>query len=102
MNNIQEDISRFRIVANEILRKQADKLREFNESRLISGKLARFTVFNAHLNVLKKGLDSEINSIINNLPNEVSYKYQLENALKSVSAEYINEYLCISFVKEEH
>lgn len=103
MNNIQESVAHFRQAANELLKAQADKLKEFNDSRLISGKLARFTVFNAHLNILRKNLDREIASILNGLSDaEPAQKYELENALRNASVEYVNEYLCISFVKDDY
>jgi hypothetical protein len=102
MNYLEESVVRFKSYADTVLKSETDELARMDESHLISGKLARFTIFNAHLNILKKKLDNETKQIITDAErNNAGEIASLEKQLADLQSEYINEYLCISFVKDQ-
>lgn len=100
MEYIKEHISSFRAFAKEALEEEIAALREIENSLLISGKLARFKVFNTHLNQLQHTLTGKIQAIIQTQGAMPGEKEDLEAALTDITTEYINEYMCSSFLKD--
>lgn len=101
MEYINKHISSFRVFAKDALEEEIAALREIENSLLISGKLARFKVFNTHLEQLQQTLNGKIQSITSNAEVSKDVKEMLEATLNATSAEYINEYMCSSFLKSD-
>ncbi len=102
MNYTERCVNAFKEIGKNLLDTQVAELRNIENSLMISGKLARFKIFNNHLDILQQQLTEEINLMLNNA-NVVDtvQRDELEIMLRAISAEYINEYMCISFLKNE-
>src|SRR4051812_10225921 len=100
-NKVKEQVAAFSKYARELLEEQQVQLKSAKEHHILSGKLARIKVFNEHLDILKDRLHNMVDAMLGSSRSLPPDQYtKLQQALKSISAEYINEYLCISFIKE--
>jgi hypothetical protein len=100
MDHFEMQISHFRETASNLIKIRVIELNKFKHSHLISGKLVRIKIFNAQLDILKKELNEGLRQILNENKGSTDYP-QLEKALSKVYDEYINEYMCVSFIKDE-
>lgn len=101
MSYVEESVSRLKKSADTILAEEALELKRMDESHLISGKMARFTIFNAHLNILKQKLAREIKSVLDEAKQDTSINlHEMEQLLNAVCVYYVNEYMGIDFIKD--
>lgn len=96
MTNLEAQVSRFRVVATELLKERIAELHRYKDSHLITGKLAKIKVFNTQLDIFRQSLNDNIKTIIEENKGDVA----LDAALKSTYDEFVNEYMCLSFVRE--
>ncbi|MCD6012575.1 MAG: hypothetical protein K0Q79_2437 [Flavipsychrobacter sp.] len=99
MNNLETQEARFREMATALLEERITELNKFKDSHFLTGKLARIKAFNSELEVLKRNLNDQIRSILDENKGSSFYS-KLEGALKHIYEEFISEYMCLSFVKD--
>lgn len=99
MNNTETDVSRFRGIANKLLREQVAELKKARDSSLVVGKLAKLQAFNTHLYTFRKELNTQLKLILDE--SQAPAKDMLSAELNKVLEEYINEYMYHGFSREE-
>jgi hypothetical protein len=97
---VEETILLFREYANQVLNEQNQRLKEYDKSYLLSGKLARLKFFNTHLKILKEEINNRIIIILSEHAGTPYYN-KLKKELQDTATEYINEYLFLGFYKEK-
>ncbi|MCW3124101.1 MAG: hypothetical protein JWQ38_3593 [Flavipsychrobacter sp.] len=102
MKYIEDRLLDFRAYAKEQLESHVAELNNIDNNMLMSGKLARIKIFNAHLQSLQKQLD-ERKALLLQQPqvSALNISEELERALAIASNDYINEYMCIRFFKND-
>jgi hypothetical protein len=102
MDHKEDIIACYKEFANKQLREQIAELKKYDSSHLVSGKLARFKMFNEHHEILKTRLNQELMLTLNRCsPRPDMDRGALETSLKALCEEYINEYLCLSFLRKK-
>lgn len=96
----EQTVLEFREYANQVLKEQAECLKESNIDPILIGKLARLKVFNTHLEILKQKLSEKTEYLLSQNVNP-NHHNKLRQQLHSVSVDYIHEYLSLNFDKEE-
>jgi len=99
MDNIEMQISGFRDFANERLKAQVLALNKFKHSHLVSGKLAKIKLFNEQLDIFKNELNQMMRTIVARF--DKGNRAELEAGLSKITDEFVSEYMCLSFIKDD-
>lgn len=101
MNSIEEKVSRFRVMADVLLKEQVAELNRLKENNLLSGKLARITTFNSQLEHFKGKLNESLEVISRESRTDVGHT-KLKSSMMAVYNEYVSEFMCLSFEKDSN
>jgi hypothetical protein len=96
---IEHVIADFKAYSQSVLDEQKQSLDNYTNNNLLDSKLVRLKNVNAYLKELKHKLNEKIEAILSENTSSIERK-ELDRKLRSISTEYINEYMASSFIKK--
>lgn len=100
MNYIDKHVQIFKGYARQALDEQVRQLVAYEQSHLLSGKLDRIRLFNAHQESLKQILSDKIGVMIKAAVEDApGTADELKAHLHIAESDSVNEFLCMTFIK---
>jgi len=96
---IEPTVLAFREYASQVINEYSEILREYDKYHVLNSRLDRLKTFNTNLGLIKEKLGTKIEMLLKEHTTGGN-TLKLRSALESARAEYINEYMCIGFEKD--